>query len=55
MIGVCEKYTLDELVDMNEEDMDRLLSHYQEGTVPAYHDVHTGLAYEFDGSLGWHC
>ena len=42
MIDVCEKYSLDELVDLEEEDMDRLLSHYQEGTVPAYHEVHQG-------------
>jgi precorrin-2 dehydrogenase/sirohydrochlorin ferrochelatase len=56
MIEVCEKYSLDELVDLDEEDMDRLLSHYQEGIVPAYHEVHQGGSlFDFDGSFGWYC
>jgi len=56
MIDVCKKYTLDELVRLNDEDMNRLLSHYKEGTVPPYGEIHKEEpAYVFDGSFGWHC
>jgi hypothetical protein len=56
MIGVCQKYSLDQLVRLNDADMDRLLQYYKAGTVPSFVDVHpeNGL-YEFDGSFGWHC
>ena len=56
MIRVCKQYTLDELVKLNDEDMDRLLSHYEDGTVPLYTEIRNEEpAYEFDGSFGWHC
>ena len=56
MIDVCESYSLDELVRLNEEDMRRLLSHYLEGTVPPYSEVRREtVVYEFDGSFGFHC
>jgi hypothetical protein len=56
MIGVCEQYTLDQLVNLDEEDMDRLLSCYQEGIVPPYHNVRReSVVFNFDGSFGWYC
>ena len=36
MIDVCEQFTLDELVSLDEEDMNRLLQHYKERRVPPY-------------------
>ncbi len=56
MIGVCQKYSLDQLVKMNDADMDRLLLHYEEGTVPDFTEVHPEKSvFVFDGSFGWHC
>jgi len=55
MVDVCEQYTLDELVGLDEEDMDRLLQHYKDGSVPPYGVVRGQTAYTFDGSFGWHC
>ena len=55
MIDVCERYTLDELVSLDEEDMNRLLQWYKDGIVPPYGIVRGQVAYTFDGSFGWHC
>ena len=55
MIDVCEQFTLDELVSLDDGDMDRLLQHYKEGRVPPYGVVRRKTAYTFDGSFGWHC
>jgi Sirohaem biosynthesis protein C-terminal len=56
MIGVCQKYSLDQLVKLNDADMDRLLLHYKEGTVPDFTQVHPEENVSvFDGSFGWHC
>jgi len=56
MIGVCERYTLDELVQLDDDDMDRLLVHYMDGSVPAYEEIRPHEpTYDFDGSFGWHC
>jgi precorrin-2 dehydrogenase / sirohydrochlorin ferrochelatase len=56
MIDICQKYSLDELILLDDEDMDRLLFHYRDGAVPPYWKIHNkGVPYEFDGSFGWHC
>lgn len=56
MVDVCEKYSLDQLVGLSPEDMDRLLAYYADGTVPSYELIHgEGPIYQFDGSFGWHC
>jgi hypothetical protein len=56
MVDVCEKYTLDQLVGLSSKDMDRLLAHYREGTVPSYESIRGDEPiYQFDGSFGWHC
>lgn len=36
MSSVCESWSLEELVDMTEEDMDRLLSYYRSGEIPSF-------------------
>jgi len=56
MVEVCEKYSLDELVRLTTEDMDRLLSCYGRGVVPPFWMIHEEKpVWEFDGSFGWHC
>ncbi|KAJ6127640.1 Siroheme synthase domain 3 [Penicillium sp. IBT 18751x] len=39
MSAVCESWTLDQLVNMSEDDMDGLLSHYASGNVPLFEEV----------------
>lgn len=39
MSKVCEQWTLDELCDMTEEDMEVLLGFYQPGDVPSLEAV----------------
>jgi precorrin-2 dehydrogenase/sirohydrochlorin ferrochelatase len=54
---VCDKWTLEELCEMTETDMDVLLRSYQKGEVPSLQivrgdDSDEGIV-EFDGSFGW--
>jgi precorrin-2 dehydrogenase/sirohydrochlorin ferrochelatase len=44
MSRVCEQWTLDELCDMTEEDMETLLGFYAPGTVPSLDAVRLGEA-----------
>jgi len=56
MSKVCESWSLEDLCDMDEEDMGRLLGFYKSGTVPSFEQIRIGEepgAYEFDGSFGW--
>ena len=55
MSKVCESWTLEELCDMDEEDMNRLLDHYEGGNVPSYEEVRLNddSMIGFDGSFGW--
>ncbi|KAJ6096987.1 hypothetical protein N7486_007733 [Penicillium sp. IBT 16267x] len=39
MSAVCESWSLDDLVEMTEQDMDGLLSQYRPGTVPTLQEV----------------
>lgn len=39
MSGVCETWALDDLVRMDEGDMDRLLAHYESGSIPSFADI----------------
>lgn len=53
---MCESWSLENLVEMDEEDMDVLLGFYQPGTVPTFERVRCGDdldGYTFDGSFGW--
>ena len=56
MSRVCEEWSLKDLVEMDEEDMDRLLGFYKPGTVPRFEEVRLGNQadeFVFDGSFGW--
>ena len=56
MSRVCEEWSLDELLEMDEEDMEALLGFYKPGTVPSFERIRLGKDFEeyaFDGSFGW--
>lgn len=59
MSRVCEQWSLEELVEMDEEDMKRLLAYYKPDEVPTFEDIRLGegrkddVVWEFDGSFGW--
>jgi len=56
MSRVCESWSLEELVEMDEEDMEKLLEYYRSGAVPSFKKVRLGDQAEqfvFDGSFGW--
>ncbi len=56
MSRVCEEWSLEDLVEMDDEDMDRLLGFYKPGTVPQFEEVRLGNQadeFVFDGSFGW--
>lgn len=53
MSRVCEEWSLEQLVEMDEKDMDRLLGFYKPNTVPSFETVRLGDEHVFDGSFGW--
>ena len=53
MSKVCESWSLEDLVEMDEEDMEQILGFYKPGTVPSLKKVRGGDEYAFDGSFGW--
>lgn len=59
MSRVCEQWSLEELVEMDEEDIRRLLGFYAPNEVPTFEEVRlgsdrdAGIVWEFDGSFGW--
>lgn len=56
MIKVCDAWSLENLVDMTEADMDDLLEYYKPFTVPSFQQIRLGEdpdVFEFDGSFGW--
>ena len=57
MSRVCQQWSLEELVEMDEDDMNALLGFYESNKVPKYnqikvHEKHGEL--DFDGSFGWY-
>ncbi|KAH8423722.1 bifunctional precorrin-2 dehydrogenase/sirohydrochlorin ferrochelatase MET8 [Aspergillus melleus] len=42
MSGVCESWSLDDLVRMNDQDMDGLLAHYKSGKIPPLEEIRSG-------------
>ena len=57
MIKVCEAWSLEDLVDMRDEDMEALLEFYEPGTVPRLRDLRFEEELElapFDGSFGFY-
>ena len=56
MSKVCEQWSLEDLVEMEEKDMERLLWFYKPNTVPTFEEIRLGDIVEgsaFDGSFGW--
>ncbi|KAI9783498.1 MAG: Bifunctional dehydrogenase and ferrochelatase [Candelina submexicana] len=55
MSRVCESWSLEELCDLEDRDMERLLGYYKPGTVPTFERIRLGdeLGIGFDGSFGW--
>lgn len=56
MTRVCEVWSLEELCDMDEEDMENLLRGYPEGKVLTYKELRgeqSAFDEGFDGSFGW--
>ncbi|KAL8947513.1 MAG: hypothetical protein Q9222_006218, partial [Ikaeria aurantiellina] len=56
MSKVCESWSLEDLVEMDEEDMEKLLESYRPGEIPSFDRVRLGDSfedYQFDGSFGW--
>ena len=56
MSKVCEQWSLEDLVEMEEKDMERLLSFYKPYAVPTFEEIRHGDLAEgiaFDGSFGW--
>ena len=57
MSKVCEEWTMQDLVGMDESDMDRLLEFYEPNSVPSFEEVRLGRTGEegtFDGSFGFY-
>ncbi|KAI9777180.1 MAG: Bifunctional dehydrogenase and ferrochelatase [Geoglossum umbratile] len=54
MSKVCETWSLEELCQMDDDDMETLLGFYATNKIPEFSEIHTGEGtYEFDGSFGW--
>lgn len=53
MSKVCVQWTLEDLCEMEEEDMEELLKFYEPDIVPTFREVRG--PWEFDGSYGWAC
>lgn len=54
MSKVCVQWSLEDLCEMDEDDMEKLLQSYAPDQVPSFSDVR-GPLWEFDGSYGWAC
>lgn len=55
---MCVDWSLEDLCDMDEEDMDRLLRSYGPEEIPSLEQVRLGERpgqWHFDGSFGWAC
>lgn len=57
MSKVCDKWSVEDLNNMDEEDMDELLDYYEAGAVPSFEEIRLGLqtdsVWTFDGSFGF--
>ena len=56
MSKVCEQWSLEDLVEMEEKDMEKLLGFYEPNAVPTFEEIRCGDLAEgsaFDGSFGW--
>lgn len=58
MSKVCVQWSLEDLCEMDEADMDELLRSYGPDLVPSLEQMRLGKGpeeYHFDGSFGWAC
>ncbi|GAB1743421.1 hypothetical protein NU219Hw_g9254t1 [Hortaea werneckii] len=58
MSKVCVSWTLEDLCEMDEEDMEQLLQYYASNQVPEFSQIRLGEKpdeWAFDGSFGWAC
>lgn len=58
MSKVCVKWSLEDLCEMQELDMDELLQSYAPNQIPTLMQVRLGEepgTGQFDGSFGWSC
>lgn len=58
MSKVCVQWSLEDLCDMDENDMDDLLKSYAPDVVPSLEEIRLGDepgGIGFDGSFGWAC
>lgn len=58
MSKVCVEWSLEDLCEMNEIDMDELLKSYAPDQVPTFEQIRLGEnpgTFDFDGSFGWAC
>ncbi|KAK2802040.1 Bifunctional dehydrogenase and ferrochelatase [Onygenales sp. PD_10] len=52
---ICEAWSLEQLVEMDEDDMATLLGYYASDKVPTFQQVRLGESKAFDGSMGFSC
>ena len=58
MSKVCVQWSLEDLCEMDEADMDALLEYFAPNKVPSLQQVRLGEEpgeWQFDGSFGWAC
>jgi len=58
MSKVCESWSLEDICEMQEKDMETLLGYYGPNEVPTFEEVRMGDgvgSFGFDGSFGWCC
>lgn len=58
MSKVCLAWSLEDLCEMKEQDMDELLRSYAPDQIPSFSQVRLGEepgTWQFDGSFGWAC
>lgn len=53
MSRVCEKWSLEDICEMTDEDMNELLKYYEPSEVPSLAELRRGYQEGFDGSFGW--
>lgn len=57
MSKVCDEWSTDDFIAMDAEDMEELVSGYEDGTVASFESIRLsrddGIVFKFDGSFGW--
>lgn len=57
MSKVCDEWSTDDFIAMDAEDMEELVSGYEDGTVASFKSIRfsrdDGVVFKFDGSFGW--